>query len=464
MTDAFLLSFDDSWRVERVGVQPPQFRVVEAGDDDAPAVRAAMHDLGYRGGAVGLALPSRMVYAARISAADLPRSHRRNTMLCLLEEQLPLDIERITVGFLPQAGEQLLGVAVESAPVKALADRLQAAGIEVQAICPAALLALWQTVAQSHADDYVVIAWADGADVFRIKQGVPAAWYTIAADPRDVLQCIQADQLDDPVEADQVGVCLVGAHDWASESLELRTGIKVTRRVDEPAPAAAGLAAAAWLGGQQEAGWVNLRTDALAMSNPWAPLRTHVRLTVGATLLLLAVLAGTFLWRGLAYQQAADLAYEQEAAAYVKANPGRRVPDALNRRLRGEVARLKGLSGAGDELPQRPNALETLRRLVTAFPASVRLKISQLRVGPADVYLEAQTRSHADAEAVYRCLVAAGLAMDPPRSENLAGAGVSFTLAGKPAAPAPPHPPAAATEPASEDEPDPATPTEPNQP
>jgi hypothetical protein len=63
----------------------------------------------------------------------------------------------------------------------------------------------------------------------------------------------------------------------------------------------------------------------------------------------------------------------------------------------------------------------------------MRLRIVELRVSPAEIYIEGQVRSHGDAEALRAGLAAAGIALDLPQTERLAAGGVSFTLVGLPA-------------------------------
>jgi len=53
-------------------------------------------------------------------------------------------------------------------------------------------------------------------------------------------------------------------------------------------------------------------------------------------------------------------------------------------------------------------------------------------VDPSSILIEGQARSHGDAEIIARSLSRAGLPTDPPRTERLAGRGVSFTLTGSP--------------------------------
>jgi hypothetical protein len=102
-------------------------------------------------------------------------------------------------------------------------------------------------------------------------------------------------------------------------------------------------------------------------------------------------------------------------------------------RLKSELTRLSGLSGANSELPERASALESLRLITSSLPANVRLRILEMRLDPSGVYVEGQVQNHSDAELIVKALKKAGLDMTSPRTEQLAGGGVSFTLLGKPA-------------------------------
>lgn len=439
MTPSFLVVCDTPCRVGRFAEGQIQWRDVPASDDEGDAVKAALSELGYRKGGVCLALPSRRILSARIDCRELPRNRRRQAMLSLLEEELPLDIESMTADFLPPVAGGSLGVAVESAGIKGMIGKLEAAGVEVPAVCPSALLALWEACQGDLSCDYVLIAGDSGVDVFRMKQGLPAAWYTVANGLPEVAECVAADLLADPIEAPRATACILGKVPWAPQALGAAPGLTIAQHRDEPPLAMAARAAGHALD-QRQAGWVNLRRQDLAMANPWAPVKGYVRSALALGVLAMVVLAAAMVTLGQKYQAAADEAYQQEAAAYRKLNPLRPVPAGLNRRLRSDLMRLTALSGGTGQAPTRFNALDAMERIVAALPPDVRLRVLEMRVGPGDVLIEGQTRAHADAEAVTRALLAAGAAMEPPRTENLATGGVSFTLAGKPPAVQPPEP------------------------
>ncbi|MFB3891187.1 MAG: hypothetical protein ACE15C_04095 [Phycisphaerae bacterium] len=433
MKPSVMVMFDGRWRVARAAEGQVDARDLGAADGEAiAALKAALAEWGCREG-VCLALPSSMVLAARVNCRDLPRHNRRNAMLCLLEEQLPLDIEGMTADFLPPSDGWALGAAVESAKARELVDKLQGAGIEVAAISPAALLALWQACREGPPCDFAMVASDAGVDVFRMKEGVPAAWYTVADDNDELLQCVKADQLSDPITGRKPGVCLAGRKEWPAEIVG-GADLSIVHRDDEPCEAAAARAAGELLAGNN-AGWINLRRDSLAMTNPWMAAGRQVRVAIALVLLLPLVLSAAMLWRGVQYDRAADRAYQEEVAAWRKLNPNRPVPAGLNRRLKSDLARLAGISGATDESPARANAMETLRRIIAGLPPSVRVRILDVRIGQSDVWIEGETRTHADAETINRALISAGMDMQAPLTENLPSGGVTFVLSGSPPGP-----------------------------
>ena len=433
MTPSFVVFIDEGrWRVARTTQEHVALREVDASQDAGSAVWEALRELGYVNGGLCLAMPSNLVFAANVDCRQLPpRTPRRAGMLCLLEEQLPLDIESMTADFLPSVGECCLGVAVESPAVQKIVQTLESAGLEVQSICPAATLAVWELCRDGRPSDYALIVWQHRIDVIRLKAGLPIAWYTAGADMHEALECITADQLTNPLEADHVDVSIIGGPGQCDDAVEGKGGIKVTNRIEEPAEQLAARAAGRASAGQTP-GWVNLQRDALALARPWAPMRRNLRLAAAMAIVLPLVLAGAFIWRAAQYGVVADDAYQQEAAAWRKLNPGRSVPEALNRRLRSDLTRLRAISGAADETPSRVNALDTMRRVIAALPSGMRLRVLEMRLDPNTVYVEGQALSHADAETITRMQIEAGMEMDPPRTENLSTGGVKFTLNGRP--------------------------------
>ncbi len=435
-TPAFVLALDaDRWQVARSYQGDVELREVTVEDaaeplESAAEVRKALDELGYKGQGVCLGLPSERVLAGRINCGNLPRKQRRTAMLYRLEEQIPIEAERLTAAFLPAIGGQALGLAVETAPVRSLVDELFGAGVSTVAICPTALLSLWGHLQDAQPSDYAILTDATRADVFRLANGQPDAWHTARPEPSQVARCLQIDMLSRTLGPDRPTALVVGP---------LAEEVKAAIEDDVAAVALAGqrdstISAAARAAGQRlaggAAGWVDLRQGKLATSSLWSRLGGLIRLAAALFVVLMVTLAGTLLCRGASYETVAAGYRGRQSAEYRRLYPNGRIPLNVKSRLGSELKRLSGISGLGFELPDRPSALETLCRLAGNLPEPVRLRIVELRVGPTGILIEGQARTHTDAEIISRSLAEGGFAMDPPRSEHLAAGGVSFTLAG----------------------------------
>jgi hypothetical protein len=71
--------------------------------------------------------------------------------------------------------------------------------------------------------------------------------------------------------------------------------------------------------------------------------------------------------------------------------------------------------------------VESLRRL----PADLRFQIMELRFDADKLYLEGRARSHGDADAIAAALrKQRGFQVEPPKSEQVSGGAVAFSISG----------------------------------
>ncbi len=434
----FLALTEDCWQIARIESGVVELGQValdgaELSESKVQEIAASLAELGYDGQDICLGLPSHMVLSAQIDCENLPRKQRRTAMFYRLEEQLPLDAEALTADFLPPVGGRALGLAVETARVRTLIGQLAQAGIQIAAVCPTSFLTLWGCDHNgSEPVDYTVITNGSTFEVFRQSERRPAAWYIVPGTRAELIRCIEVDLLQNPVESNEVSGRLIGKFDRnITEPLEKELPISFAQWTDEqPVEPAARTAASVLVG--ETAGWVNFRRDELAMPNPWGRVAGLINAAVILGLVLLSALAGTFYLRGRHYADVVSRCEQKQEAEYRKLYPNQPVPGNVIGRLASELKRLAAVSGSGIEIPERASALEALRGVVTNLPASVRLRIVQMQIGPGGIIIEGQTRNHADAEVPSRSLKRGGLAIDSPRTERLGVGGVSFTLVGKP--------------------------------
>ena len=407
----------------------------DTGADRADAIHKALATLDYDGSGICLGLPSSQVQSAQVLCDGLPRKGRQAALLYRLEEHLPLDAESLTADFLPPEGGRTLGVAVETQGLRRLLDRLTEVGVEVEAVCPTALLALWQLVeGPEERADFVLLDFPDRIDVFRVEGARPVAWYVAPSQAGEVGRTIQVDLLTHPIEpTSEINLVAGPLPPEFLEAVASETGVACRCVQEESCVTLAGRAAPALLKGKGT-GWVNLRRDALAMPDRMRRLRRPVRTAVCLALTLVAVLIAGSWWRAGRYRYETDRTVEGQRAIFRRLYPNTRVPTSIKRWLASEAARLAGLSGTDETMPQRPAALDMLRRAMAGLPDDLRFRVLNLRVEPSEVYLEGQARRHADAETVARGTAGQGFTMEPPRTERFSDGSVGFILVGKPKA------------------------------
>jgi len=408
----------------------------EAGADWADAVAKALDDLGYDGRGLVLGLASDRIFATEVSTEGLPRRGRHEALLYRLEENLPLDAETLTADFLSSVGGRTLGIAVETEPTRTTLDRLAEVGVQVEAIYPTALLSLWHMCQNENGMAHVYLAHLAGRiEIFRVSEGRPVAWYSVAPGTDSVCQAIHASFLTRPAETDEEVDLVSGP--MSAEFLDAvtgETGLACRRVVEEPCVALAARAVPVLLKGER-AGWVNLRRDTLGPTDRLSRVRQPLQTAITLALALLVVLSAGAWWRATQYDAETMRLIAAQGAVFREVYPNHEVPHGVHRWLASEAKRLSGLSGTEREVPEQPAALETLRDVARGFPDGIRFRLLLLRVEPTEVLLEGEARDHATAEAVARGIAARGFAMELPRTENLEKGGVAFTLVGEPSGP-----------------------------
>ena len=439
--DGFLLAWEkNGWRIAKCDGDGCSVKEVSLQKDAdlaeiARQLSEALQEMGYRGQGVCLGLPADVVLTAQIECGGLPRKDRRSAMLFRLEEQLPVEAERLTADFVTALNGRSLGVAAETSAVKPVIDALERSDVEIAAACPTAMLSLWDSCGHGTSDfDYAVICESSGVSLFRLSSGQPVSWQSVPDDPDQLALFVQADVLRDPPEGKPQGLSalLVGQLSQRTiQSLEKETSVRIVRSEHESAIVPASRAAAALLSGKR-AGWVNLRRDGLGSPDPWRHVARPAKCATVLGLLLLASLAGTFHWRASRYEALARQSHERQVAVYDRLYPNTKVPPNVNSRLKSECARLLGVSGTESRAPHEPNALDTLRLVVTNLPSAIRLRIDRLRVEPQAIQIEGEARTHSDAERIAQSLQQGGLSINAPRTEYLSRGGVGFRISGKP--------------------------------
>jgi hypothetical protein len=396
----------EAWRLGRAVDGTPRVDPLPVGADPTPeAVAAAVAAAG--GGPVTLALPSGWCLSATVDTAGVPRSG----LLFRLELALPLASEDVAADFLPHPRKPTaLGIAVAVDRVRPWVDALEAAGVVVSAVCPAALLAIDALRPRDG-----LVAWGHGSavDLIGIVGGQVDRWFTL------------------PAEADDVRLYLPEGPAETVQGVDLPEGVATALPGTRIPLDWATAATAAVLSGRRPR--VDLARGGLASHGRAAAARRWtVRLGTAAAVLVVG-LCGGLLWRAQHYQGIADGERAAQARLFRQLFPGRPVPADVRGRL-GSEARLNGGGGAfsADEpTGTGPPAVVLLRGLLSNLPPEARFQVAAVRVADGAVHVEGTAASRADADAVAAGLRAGtGLSVDTPQTQQDGPRAVHFSVDG----------------------------------
>ncbi len=433
-----IFAHEETWKIGIAGVSADAARVIDvpaaAGElsTQVTEVRRILSDQGYRGEGVVLALPSRWCMWARIATDGLPARNRRQAIVYRLEEQIPLSAEEVAADFL-LAGGMASAVCASIRLINPLVEALQNAGIAVEAICPAALLALQQRAGSGEPFDAGAYLWGDGGelDLFFVEGAMPVEWYHLPEEADAIAlritKAMDAGQTPFRLELIQV-VPLLG------DELSKLKDVEVNAAPDASLFAAAANMAHAVRGGASVA-WFDLTRDPASGANQYARYRAPLTAAAVAAVLFLAVVFSALFWRASHYQRMAQMYANEQRAVYQEVFPGQSIPLDPASRLASEERKLRLAGGQVPGGSQHRPLLVLLRETLIRLPSDVRFRVAELRLDPETLSLQGQARSHADADAVATALRRDGdFTVDLPRTEQVAGGLVRFTIGGAPAA------------------------------
>jgi len=395
----------------------------------AAAVAKALATAGYRGEGALLALPSAWCLAATIATQDLPPSDRK-AMLFRLEEKLPLAAEGIVADFIAGAdAATALGVCTRVDRLAPLVNALESAGVVVQSIAPAALLAVQAVASERDAGPRIILCGEEAAapaiDVIQLDAGRVTSWALVPAELPDLK--LQLDMMaarsgaTPPMTAISLDAAIAAD---LSESI----GQMISVREDSTSIAAARGAAESLNATRRP--WVEFRRGPLAARDR---LRRHRKpldaLLAAAAVLLLAIGVACFA-RGERYAHQAESSDAELVQAFRAQFPGWSVPANVKAVIDSEHR--KRTAGAGGALPAeaRLSALQTMHAVLSRLPADGRYSIEHMTFEDASFEIVGRLGSYEQVDALAAAGRLGGFTVPPPQTRRNDDGSWAFTLRG----------------------------------
>ncbi|MDB5324243.1 MAG: hypothetical protein JWN40_5874 [Phycisphaerales bacterium] len=419
-----LFAGDDSWRIASAGaVDELRIDRETSANEIAAAVAAKLRERQYQGEGVLLALPSSWCMAASISTQGLPR-HDRAAMRFRLEEKLPLAAEAFTADFI-EHDESALGVCVANDRVVPIVKALEAAGVVVQSMSPAALLAAqhygWGGAATT------VLLWREGASINLITRAgdVPDRW-SLASDQLEAVR-FELDVLLAELEGSQQAVAIDLDQSPIIEELAAVTGLAITAVQNLTIEQTVIAIAPDVLSGRVKP-WVELRRDALSISDPLRVIRRPMNAALTAAAAVCLVLAAVFFYRSVGYDHLAQ-SYETQLANEFKLEfPNWPVPPNVRATVESERKKLTQTSSSALPAAAQGSALRVLHDVLSRVPPDSSLQMDRMAFNETTAELGGRSKAYDGADVLVAAARGAGLEVPPPQMEKLADGSWRFTI------------------------------------
>lgn len=382
-------------------------------EQTAAAVAGQLRSRGYSGQGVLLAIPSDWCLAASISTAGVPRNDR--AALCFrLEEKLPVAAEQFTADFV-QHGDAALGVAALNDRLLPVVQALEGAGVVVQSIAPAALLALQAMADAAPSGRIVLLQEGDHVSLISLEGGQPVGWALVEAEPASVRVALDLALMQLPEAS-------VRPHGLAASLLAALHGYDLSQaavsgeRVDQ---SAASLAPAILSGRVRP--WVEFRRDALAVTDRLRVIRRPLNAALVAATLCCLVLGGVFLFRAHQYDQLADRHERDLAERFRSEFPNWDVPANVRVMVASELKKLKAAGTSALPVEARESALRILHDVFARLSeeSTAGITIDRMTLNDTSLEIEGRAKTNDAVDPLVSAVRAAGLDAPPPQMRKL---------------------------------------------
>lgn len=352
----------------------------------------------------------------------LGNSGDRRSLLYEMEAELPFDAEDAVADFC--GGRAKFGVAVPARELGHFIRKVEEAGHQVQSVFPAAPGAVQQAAADSA--DAGLLWRSDGAvDLIKLEHGRPRLWQHLPDDPVGARRAIRLAEIGPPVVIEDEEVDLAAA--------EFAEAVGATEvRVASATAAVRDLAGGILRGDVSP--WIELRRDVLANGDPNRPYRFATNVLAVTVCALLIAAIGANLLRAQRYQALVAGVSQQQRELFQKALPERRVPGAIMSRLRSEHARFVSSRQTNRDVELPESVLEPAHRFLTALPADLPVRFTEVRIENGKLDLGAEVKSFAEASRLARALESVGFDVTPETQQQLEDGRVATRLRGTPVA------------------------------
>ena len=368
-----------------------------------------------------LAVDADLCLAASI---ELPSPHllrKPRLMHYQLEEWFPWSAEDYVSDFTGQRN-RAFAVALETANLLALTERLEEDGISVAAISPLALLAVSGLQEQSRISKDCVVLWQSGSllQLIRLENRKPSSWQQANATEQDLLGHLFLSQLDTTSALPLVGVNLAEQTTRALEKYDLQ----LAQEFEDSLLESGSRFGESIIAGKGEP-FIELQQAPFAGAAQAQKKSWQLKTFYVATCVSVLIVSGMLWLKSLEFSKRESDVRAELQELYREAFPDKPVPARVEVTINEEHRRLKKKNATPQAVPSYEASDLVLESLLRSLPEGLRFRVPEIRVEQNRVLLGAEVRSNADADRIASSLRSGGFEVTPPRTRRLTASGSS---------------------------------------
>jgi len=361
--------------------------------------------------------------------ADVNKRQRQNVLFDF-EASWPLSIEEVVADYLP-GKQSALGVCAELKKLKPIMQAIDELNLNINAICPKALLALQQHLTASNDTSANQYIWADDNAYhwFTVEDRKPAHWQWLSANTKALVLQAQTLALTDNSDLHLKTLDL---------PLEVANQLKALPQVtslqskNETSILDMALTGAQRIATRKTQPWINLQRPPLVTNTQEHALQRVLSVLLMAVIILGVTLAGSMYWRSTQYQQIAQLNHSKQQQLFEELYPGKRIPPNISSRLSSELrAMLKHVNvlSTTDIKTGNISALTLLHEALLSLPADLPMQIQEIRLGNNRIDLRGNADQHAQVQTIANSLrTNTHLQVDTPQMTRATGGKIRYTI------------------------------------
>lgn len=409
--DSLVLILDDAqWQLKAMGHETVLKEVTcdwpQSSDLDRTQqiqnLQTTLQNWGYAKQPVVMIVPDHWCLCA--TQAGKTQHKNRQNVLYDFEVNWPIALEDLVADYL-SGRETALGVCTEQHRLKPVIEVITKLNLNLQAICPKAMLALQHHLATTTQNTANHTIWANGNAYhwFTLEDRKPVSWHWLS--PSQEALVLQAQSLY-LTEKKPLQIQLLDMPQNVQKELEKLPQITITQN-DTAELQTAACSGAQRIASKKIKPWINFLRPPLVQNSQEQATQKSLSFLLSAIVMLGITFCGTLSWRSGLYQDIARKNKIQQQQIFKDLFPDSRIPPNVASRISSELRNMikhTRVNPFDKTATDQTSALILFHQTMLSLPTTLPMHLQEIRLENNNIDLRGQAKQHAQVQSIANAL------------------------------------------------------------